>query len=290
MAMVTAMSDDIDITTSNSLADLAGRIHTEHEASLAAVKSGIEHAINAGRLLLEAKAQVSHGQWLPWLREYAKLSDRTARDYMHLARHAAAAPDDSKSISAASADLTNGAIKLPVPPELPDNLDDWDWEEFSAWMQQQLEGPFAAFDFATADRFDWLKTKIMHQAKVPLWADFCLKIEITDDDDDLPPLRLCPFDDLVEAAKALAPIADHKRALAFDSLSFDSMLDLQRAIIEIKLLSTWLLGGLLNEIRYRDEISDKRYEREWTKTHQRLMAHLDQEIAEHEKRNPRDDH
>jgi hypothetical protein len=55
---------------SNSLADLAARINQEHEAAEAAIKRGAAHAMAAGDLLIEAKAQVPHGQWLPWLAEH----------------------------------------------------------------------------------------------------------------------------------------------------------------------------------------------------------------------------
>jgi hypothetical protein len=57
----------ISIEQSNSLADLAARIRAEHEASTLAIKRGLQHAVTCGRLLIEAKAQLRHGQWLPWL-------------------------------------------------------------------------------------------------------------------------------------------------------------------------------------------------------------------------------
>ncbi len=81
--------------TSNSLAVLAARIREEHDAAEAAkgaavvaARKGIEHALAAGELLLEAKAQVPHGQWLPWLAENCPtISERMARYYMRLARN-----------------------------------------------------------------------------------------------------------------------------------------------------------------------------------------------------------
>jgi hypothetical protein len=38
-----------------------------------------------GRLLIEAKKAVEHGQWLPWLDAHFGWSERTARHYMYLA-------------------------------------------------------------------------------------------------------------------------------------------------------------------------------------------------------------
>ncbi len=41
--------------------------------------------INCGKLLNEAKSQVKHGDWLNWLRDHAKISPRTASNYMRIA-------------------------------------------------------------------------------------------------------------------------------------------------------------------------------------------------------------
>ena len=72
---------------SNSLPDLAARIKAEHEAVSTALKESVQHAIAAGELLIEAKEQVPHGQWLPWLREHCAMSERTAQLYMRCARN-----------------------------------------------------------------------------------------------------------------------------------------------------------------------------------------------------------
>jgi len=50
-----------------TLVDLAARINAAHDQAAGALRSGLEHARRAGELLIEAKARVPHGQWLPWL-------------------------------------------------------------------------------------------------------------------------------------------------------------------------------------------------------------------------------
>jgi len=42
--------------------------------------------LEIGRRLIEAKAQLSHGEWLPWLEEKVEFSDVTANRFMRLAR------------------------------------------------------------------------------------------------------------------------------------------------------------------------------------------------------------
>ena len=68
----------VSIERSNYLPELAARIRAEHEATSTAPKKSVEHAIAVG----EAKAQLKHGQWLPWLKANCSMSERTARDYM----------------------------------------------------------------------------------------------------------------------------------------------------------------------------------------------------------------
>jgi len=64
---------------------LAADIRREHDAAQAKFASAVEHAVRCGELLTEAKAQVAHGEWLPWLAEHFPASVRKAQGYMRLA-------------------------------------------------------------------------------------------------------------------------------------------------------------------------------------------------------------
>jgi hypothetical protein len=68
-----------------ALDKLAADIRSEHEACVQHARSAVEHAIKAGELLIEAKSQVKHGEWLPWLAENFPASRETARKYVQLA-------------------------------------------------------------------------------------------------------------------------------------------------------------------------------------------------------------
>jgi hypothetical protein len=61
------------------LANLAAQIRQEHQAATLAIRRGCEHAIAAGRLLIEAKGQIPHGQWLLWLKESIAKYQRAQR-------------------------------------------------------------------------------------------------------------------------------------------------------------------------------------------------------------------
>jgi hypothetical protein len=108
--------------------------------------------------------------------------------------------------------------------------------------------------------------------------------------DNRPALRVCPWDQLLETCKALAPIAGSsrkkttheitKQPIRFDSESFGSMGEMRDAIVDVELEAACLLGGALNEIEYGCTITDDRYEEEWDETHQQVMQRLEQKIAE----------
>jgi hypothetical protein len=138
-----------DLAASNSLADLAARIRQEHEAASAFMRRGLESAINAGNLLIEAKARFQHGEWLPWVREHCQVPERTASHYMRLVRHA---PELLKAENGNVADLTvRGAIDLLASPPAEPNWGDWD--SISEWADRQLDGPTSLI--STAWTYPW---------------------------------------------------------------------------------------------------------------------------------------
>jgi hypothetical protein len=115
----------MDTSPALSLDALALAINADHDAVEQMARSTLDRARAAGDKLLAAKAQVEHGQWLPWLAANCpRMSERTGRAYMRLARNW----ETLESKSAVTADLTlDGALKLLAAPEEPemDPLDTW---------------------------------------------------------------------------------------------------------------------------------------------------------------------
>lgn len=82
--------ETITTTTSSaplSVAALTAAIRQEHEAASTAARSALGHALEAGRLLAEAKAATPHGSWEAYLRDGCNIAPRTARLYLRLHRH-----------------------------------------------------------------------------------------------------------------------------------------------------------------------------------------------------------
>ncbi|MBA7561091.1 hypothetical protein ES708_02726 [subsurface metagenome] len=69
---------------SKALVRLGDKANTEHKAAMRQGVEALKHAIECGRLLAEAKAQMKHGEWLPWLGEHFEASQPWAWGYMRL--------------------------------------------------------------------------------------------------------------------------------------------------------------------------------------------------------------
>lgn len=65
--------------------------------------------LEIGKRLLEAKAQLSHGEWLPWLRDKVDISERSAQVFMRLAR------EYSKSAEIADLGASKALALLALP-------------------------------------------------------------------------------------------------------------------------------------------------------------------------------
>jgi len=92
-----------------SLPTLAEQINAEHQKWEAAARDALGHALKVGELLIEAKAQVTHGEWGAWVDENCAFSQRTAQLYMQVAR------EIEKSATVADLTLSDAAKLLAAP-------------------------------------------------------------------------------------------------------------------------------------------------------------------------------
>ena len=68
--------------------------------------------IGIGQRLIEAKEMLPHGEWLPWLTERVEFSEKTAQNFMRLAREWGANPQALADLGA-----TKALTLLALPPE-----------------------------------------------------------------------------------------------------------------------------------------------------------------------------
>jgi Protein of unknown function (DUF3102) len=84
------MDNTTPLATTNDAAtplpELAELITQAHRAADGSAREAVQHAITAGRLLLDAKGRLPHGDFQPWLKQNCGFNERTAQRYMHVAR------------------------------------------------------------------------------------------------------------------------------------------------------------------------------------------------------------
>lgn len=65
--------------------NIAADINRAHELADSKAGEAIDHAVEAGKLLLEAKAAMPHGEWLGWLESNIWVTPRRCQQYMRAA-------------------------------------------------------------------------------------------------------------------------------------------------------------------------------------------------------------
>ena len=73
-----------EVQRATTLTRLAGEIGAELAAAREHAMTAIQHAMNAGKLLIEAKAAIGHGNYEHWLRTNLGISKQTAAGYVRL--------------------------------------------------------------------------------------------------------------------------------------------------------------------------------------------------------------
>jgi hypothetical protein len=86
-----------------TLEKLASEIANEHNLAIRAASEAVVHAINAGKMLLEVKASLEHGEFGAWIAANCPFSARTASDYMRVSKTAELCHFDQPPRSIASA-------------------------------------------------------------------------------------------------------------------------------------------------------------------------------------------
>jgi hypothetical protein len=110
-----------------ALPQLAADINTAHEAAIHHANQAIEHALTCGRLLIQAKEQLPHGGFLPWLQDHCRVKARQAQQYMRLADNwqaieAKSAPGAHLSIKGALGLLAGPKVDTTTPESVLDDV------------------------------------------------------------------------------------------------------------------------------------------------------------------------
>jgi hypothetical protein len=91
----------------------ASEINAHHVAAGKNADAAICHARAAGRLLLDVKAALPHGQFIPWCRENLKVSARQAQRYMAAFQ---GKPPPLKTLASTSDTMSHLPVQTPAEP------------------------------------------------------------------------------------------------------------------------------------------------------------------------------
>lgn len=134
------MTTELIAANRADLATLAEHINDKHTAAMEAAGHAVGHARRCGELLIEAKSQVAHGEWLPWLESNFKASRRTSSKYMRLASNWGTVA--SKWESPSHLTIEDAAKLLTGPVKEDDNngvQDQRDWTRRQELLLAQVE-------------------------------------------------------------------------------------------------------------------------------------------------------
>lgn len=106
---------DHHLTGDNFLPSIAVDIKAAHEAVGLNARAMAERALEAGRLLIEAKDNLRHGEFLPWLKDNVGMSERTARRYMTLAKSGVKTATVADLGIVGAIDHHANVLKVPLP-------------------------------------------------------------------------------------------------------------------------------------------------------------------------------
>jgi hypothetical protein len=145
---------------------LAERINAAHEAAADSISRGLVQAKYSGELLLQARARLPHGAWLPWLRDKTSVNERLAQRYMKIAREWDSLTGKSDTVS----HLTfKGALEVlaekdePAPPPWPAPMPDFKGGHSYTAL---LEGPPAEWD---CPEWAWAVELVPRAGAAGLW-------------------------------------------------------------------------------------------------------------------------
>ena len=99
----------------STLLTTATEINEAHRLARSSAETAVEHAIRCGQLLLEKKAAMRHGEWIPWIEANCEFDRFSAAKYMKAANVASTAHLDSDSRLALSREIWGNNCRRQKP-------------------------------------------------------------------------------------------------------------------------------------------------------------------------------
>ena len=76
------VANSAQLDNPNAWAPAVSRITLLHQSIVDYARLSLDNAITIGEILSGIKDTLKHGEWLPWIEQYAPFAERTARNYI----------------------------------------------------------------------------------------------------------------------------------------------------------------------------------------------------------------
>ena len=86
LTIIKPTTSDLSLTLATTINEMHSECMTVDNQLTLIVLQKINLVRECGVMLIEAKAQATHGQWLPWIKENLTMSEDTAQLYMRFAK------------------------------------------------------------------------------------------------------------------------------------------------------------------------------------------------------------
>jgi hypothetical protein len=141
----------------NITINIVNDINRHHELFRLRANEAIKHAVEAGKLLLQAKEAIPHGQWLPWLEKHIAVTPRQAQRYMQVAQ---GRPLPIRAIPPKATPVTY--LEVDAPRNVPGDPESVDFmpETTRAYASVQDDGTYDCTRRPV--RADWVEQNLMY--------------------------------------------------------------------------------------------------------------------------------
>lgn len=173
-----------------SLPSLAIKINYTVRAAEADARSSMQRALEAGKLLAEAKAACAHGEWQNWLTAHCEVAPRTAQAYMKLAKRIPELPA-SEAQRVADLPLREAIRAISTDPVEPPRTASIDTLHTSAEKRNHTIETLAKSSTAVKEAIRYIR----HGGRLPGTKVAALRKKLTD--------ALAALDDIADASASM---------------------------------------------------------------------------------------
>src|SRR6185312_10936826 len=185
------MNTQLQTTDADAIAEPAERINEQHRLAISHRDFAIQHAAEAGRILLQVKQRLGHGEFMPWIETNCDFAQSTASRYIRAAQQISTGIE----ISSLTALFPSG--RKTEKPEEPTPTMKASWSQPSEKLEEKQLPPNSSETVSTSESTGRAATLSDDKVQV---SDDKGKVSETARTNDIPQAKQSPPDVAEDAA------------------------------------------------------------------------------------------